>query len=208
MKHVLSAVGLAAALLAPAAHAQSFLEVVNATASGRTNGSSQIVGNPVDYAVGRLRLTLDPRQAATATITYLYESAEHGVGVHNQFWGPGGYSLIDSAAPLNTAITTPVVSGLLDFAFLTVGELNMVSNRSNYAWNPSHFGIALDANGLGGRLLFEDGAFGSGGMDYDDMVIRFNLNVAPVPEASSIAMLGAGGLVLLLAGRARRRRQV
>ncbi len=207
MKKALSSAALVAAFLAPAAQAQSFLEVVNATSAGRTNGSSQILGGPVDYAVGRLRLTLDPRQLRGATISYAYESKDLGTGVRNQFFGPGGFSMIDSNAAFNTMVTAPVLTGLLDFSFHTLGELSGAANGRNYAWNDSNFGVSLDRGGLSGKLLFEDGAFGSGGMDYDDMVVRFQLNVSPVPEASSILMLAAGAAVLSLSQLRRLRRK-
>jgi hypothetical protein len=204
MKHVLSTLGLLVALASPTVNAQSFFDVVNVSASGRTNGSSNFVSGvgSLDYVVGRLRLNLEPQ--AQARITYSFENAEAGRGVNNLFFGPSSQSMIGSGAARNTLLTTTVGGGLLDFGFQTAGRSSVVSNSSNYAWNASRVGISLDDDGRSGRLLFEDAAFGSGGMDYDDMVVRFQLNVAPVPEASSLVMLGAGiGLLALMARRYR-----
>jgi hypothetical protein len=220
MKPGLAALGLAAVLASPGAHAQSFLDVINVSASGRTNGSSNFVSGvgSLDYVVGRLRLNLDT--GLRATMSYSYESAEPFVSgsLRSMFLGPGGLSMMVSGAASGTTISTAVESGLLDFGFPSVfrpltsqvflrGQGSIISNGSNYAWNSGRVGISLNADGRSGRLLFESGSFGGGdGVDYDDMVVRFNLHVSPVPEAGSMLMLGAGLGVLALAARRRRAR--
>jgi hypothetical protein len=55
----------------------------------------------------------------------------------------------------------------------------------------------LDSGRMSGKLLLEDGRGRLGpDYDYDDMVVNFKVSIAPVPEASSIAMLLAGVGVL------------
>jgi hypothetical protein len=148
-----------------------------------------------------LRLTLDPGQRAF--ISYTFEGAE--AAQRNQFFGPGGASMIDSRASLGTTLTTQADAGLLDIAFQSAGR-GESNNRNNYAWNDANVGIVLDKGGLSGRLLFEDGRSRLGSdYDYDDMVIRFNCTVAPVPEASSVLMLTAGIGVFALSLRRRRK---
>ena len=195
------ALGLALAAWLPAAKAESFLEVIGGTSARNTTGANQIVGSGVNFTVGKLRLTLDPGQRAF--ISYTFEGAE--AAQRNQFFGPGGASMIDSRASLGTALTTQADAGLLDIAFQSAGR-GESNNRNNYAWNDANVGIVLDKGGLSGRLLFEDGRSRLGSdYDYDDMVIRFNCTVAPVPEASSVLMLTAGIGVFALSLRRRRK---
>lgn len=207
MKLRLLAVGLALAALLPAAKATSFFEVVNGTAARSTTGATQVVGSGQDFTVGKLRLALDAGQRAF--ISYTFEGAE--AAQRNQFFGPGGASMIDSLASVGTMITTRIDAGLLDISFQSVGA-TAAGNRStrngdNYGWNDANVGIVLDRGGLSGRLLFEDGRGRLGSdFDYDDMVIRFSVNVAPVPEASSVAMMFAGVGLLALVHRRRRAR--
>ena len=201
MKLRLLALGLALAVILPVARAESFLEVVGGSSARTTTGASQIVGIGVNFTVGKLRLTLDPGQRAF--ISYTFEGSE--AAQRNQFFGPGGASMIDSRAGLGTTLTTQADAGLLDFAFQSAGR-GESSNRNNYAWNDANVGVLLDKGGLSGRLLFEDGRSRLGSdYDYDDVVIRFNCTVAPVPEASSVLMLAAGFGVLALGLRSRRK---
>lgn len=200
MKLRLLALGLALAAVLPSVKAQTFLEVVNGTSARVTTGSTQVVGSGVNFAVGKLRLTLEPAQRAF--ISYTFEGAESPL--RDQFFGPGGSSMIDNLASVGTVLTTRLDAGLLDFSFKSAGGL-ATSNSNNYAWNDANVGVVLDANRLSGRLLFEDGRSRLGSdFDYDDMVVRFNVNVVPVPEASSVAMLLAGGGLLALIRRRRR----
>jgi hypothetical protein len=200
MKLRLLALGLALAALLPAAKAESFLEVVGGTSARSTTGATQIVGSGTNFTVGKLRLTLDAGQRAF--ISYTFEGSE--AAQRNQFFGPGGASMIDSRASYGTSLTTRADAGLLDIAFKSDGRAES-SNRNNYAWNDANVGIVLDKGGLSGRLLFEDGRSRLGSdYDYDDMVIRFNCTIAPVPEASSVVMLAAGFGVLAFGLRRRR----
>ena len=201
MKLRLLVLGLALAAMLPAAKAESFLEVIGGTAARNTTGANQIVGSGLNFTVGKLRLTLDPGQRAF--ISYTFEGSD--AAQRNQFFGPDGASMIDSRASLGTTLTTRADAGLLDIAFQSAGRAES-SNRNNYAWNDANVGVVLDQGGLSGRLLFEDGRSRLGSdYDYDDMVIRFNCTVAPVPEASSVLMLAAGFGVLGLGLRRRRK---
>lgn len=204
MKLRLLALGLALAAALPSVKAQTFLEVVNGTSARTTTASTQVVGSGVNFAVGKLRLSLDAGQRAF--ITYTFEGAESSL--RDQFFGPGGSSMLDNLASAGTLLTTRVDGGLLDFGFKSAGG-SLTSNSSNYAWNDANIGVVLDSSRLSGRLLFEDGRSRLGSdYDYDDMVVRFNVNVVPVPEASSTAMLLAGGGLLVLLQRRRQRNRV
>jgi hypothetical protein len=201
MKLRLLALALALAGALPTARAASFLEVVSGSASRTTTASTQGVGSGVGFTVGKLRLTLDAGQRAF--ITYTFEGAE--ANQRNQFFGPGGASMIDSSAAVGTLLTTSVGPGLLDFAFQTVGH-KATAARDNYGWNDANIGLVLASDRLSGRLMFEDGRGRLGSdFDYDDMVVNFKVSVAPVPEAGGVLLMGAGIGVLALALRRRRR---
>ena len=101
----------------------------------------------------------------------------------------------------------PVSAGLIDFSFRSVGSSAVAVNGNNHGWSGSQFGTVLDPGLLSGRLLFENGRFRPD-FDFDDMVIRFQVNVAPVPEADTVVMLLAGLALLFWFGqRARSRMQ-
>ena len=200
MNYRLLALGLALAATLPAARAESFLEIVGGTSARTTTGATQVVGAGVAFTVGKLRLTLDPGQSAF--ISYTFEGAD--AAQRNQFFGPGGASMIDSRAGAGTTLITRADAGLLDISFKSAGGSD-ANIRSNYGWNDANVGIVLDQGGRSGRLLFEDGRGRLGSdFDYDDMVVRFNVNVAPIPEASSFALVAAGLGVLGVLLRRRR----
>lgn len=197
----LLALGLALAAGLPSARADSFLEVVNGSASRTTTASTQGLGSGTAFTVGKLRLTLDAGQRAF--ITYTFDGAE--AAQRNQFFGPGGASMIDSSAVAGTLLTTRVDPGLLDFAFQSTGR-SATTNRDNFGWNAANVGVVLASDRLSGRLMFEDGRGRLGSdLDYDDMVVSFKINVAPVPEAGTVLLMTAGLGVLALALRSRRR---
>jgi hypothetical protein len=204
MKRLL-ALGAVAAICCVPAHAQSqtFLEVIQSSAQRSTTGSNQISGPGVEFIVGRLRLNLGT--AANAFVTYTVEGSADAFN-RTQFFGPGGSSMLDSRAGAGAQITAPLAAGgILDFSFASVGANTVIANASNAFWNRSNFGIALDPSGLSGRLLFEDGRSIRPDYDYDDLVIRFDIQVAPVPEPGSVLLLLAGGATLGFMLRARRR---
>ena len=184
--------GIALAAVLPSVKAQSFLEVVSGSAAGATTSATQVVGAGTGYTVGKLRLTLAPDQRAV--ITYTFEGAESAL--NEQFFGPGGASMIGSLASMGTLLTTRVGAGLLDYSFQSAGAA-ATTNAANYAWNDANIGVVLASDRLSGRLLFEDGRGRLGSdHDYNDMVVGFKVSVLPVPEASSLAMLLAGLLVI------------
>lgn len=203
MKYRLLALGLALASQWPMAKAASFLEVVNGTAQRSTTAGTAIVGPGADVIVGSLRLNLDAGQRASITYTYLGGDGDQPL----RFQGPGAWTQIDSRAAHGTLLTTQVAAGLLDFGFADPGGRTRGST-ANYGWNASHVGIVLEHGGRSGWLMFEDGRGLRGpDLDYDDMVMRFELNVAPVPEPGVAALMAAGLGLLGAVGAARARRR-
>lgn len=186
-------------LTATGARAQSFLELAHATALRTTTGATQFAAVGTQLVVAQLRLRLDEGQRAF--ITYTVEGSDSTL--RGQFFGPGGSSMIDSFAASGTLITAPALEGLLDYSFRSVGSNLLVQNGSNFGWNPGQFGVILDAGLLSGRLMFEDGRLRPD-FDYDDLVIRFQVNVVPVPEAGTVVMMLAGLGVLGFFGMRRR----
>lgn len=202
MKLRLLALGIAAAAALPAAKAETFIDIVNGTALGTTTAATSVLGGNVDYVVGRLRLNTDAGQSAF--ITYELQGADTPDA--NRFYGPGLASMLDTRAGVGTAITTRVSAGLLDFSFGAANSLDVVGNGVNASWNTAHIGIVLADDRRSGWLMFEDGRGRRGGdFDHDDMVVRFSVQVSPVPEPGTYALMASGLGVLGLAMRSRRR---
>lgn len=192
-------------LLLGAAQAQaadSFLEIINASGSRVSTGSNRVLGAGQAMVIGSLRSVIDASQQAS--ITYSLVGASTPVIDHFQ---AGGYTMLSNGGGQGT-ITTAASSGLLDLAFgLNPTAVPWVSNAGNFDGTGANFGVVLHADRQSGYLLFEDALLGAD-YDYDDMVVRFKLNVsttAPVPEPSSVVLSLAG--LGLLAGLARRRQR-
>jgi PEP-CTERM motif len=189
---------LAALCCSTLAHADSFLEVINGserrTGFFVTSSGSESLG----FVIGRLRYSLDlaPTEAAFMTFTVLNERS---ASAQSSFMVPGA-SVSTDGLSYSLRLTN---SALADFTFARTDGMR-VSNNNNASWQDMNFGIALDANGLGGRLLLEDALLGSD-FDYNDLTVRFQLRVAPIPEPSTYALAAVG--LGVLAGVHRRRRR-
>ena len=81
-------------LVAFTARAESFLEVVHASALRTTTSATQFVDAGTDLVVAQLRLRLDTGRRAF--ISYTFEGSESPT--LEQFFGPGGSSMLDSGA--------------------------------------------------------------------------------------------------------------
>jgi hypothetical protein len=105
----------------------------------------------------------------------------------------------------NRANSTPLLGESLSFASQAQGSLNygfLSNGLGNLFGNgSSNTGVILSRDRTSALLLFNDTYIDA---DFDDMVVR--LNVSPVPEPETFAML-LGGLGLIAAAMKRRRQQ-
>jgi PEP-CTERM motif len=190
----------AALCAATAAKADSFLEIINGTerrsAFVSTTGPAQFQ----DFVIGRLRYVVDaiPGQATYMTFTVLGSSAPGSASMPS-FLPPLGAAVSSDGRSFSLALSG---SGMADFGFLRTDSAR-VSNQNNASWQDMNFGIVLDPGRLSGHLLLEDALLGSD-FDYNDLTIRFQMRVAPVPEPSTYALMLAGLGVVGWAARRRR----
>jgi PEP-CTERM motif len=192
-------IGVAAALCcATLAQAESFLEVVNGSERRSAFFVSNGVTEPLGFVIGRLRYDVDlaPGEVAFLTFTVL---GDQSLPALPSFTVPGATLSADGRS-YSLRVTG---NSLADFSF-SRADGTRVSNSNNASWQDMNFGIALDANRLGGQLLLEDALLGND-FDYNDLTVRFQMRVAPIPEPSTYALAAAGLGVLVLVQRRRRR---
>jgi hypothetical protein len=186
---------------AQAQAADSFMEIINASGTRTTTAANKVLGAGQSMVIGSLRSVIDASQTAELQFDWVGGSTPVA-----DYFTAFSRTLLSTGSGL-TATGAAVDSGLVDLAFgRNVGAAPVVTNASNFDGIKANFGVVLNADRQSGYLLFEDARLGSD-YDYDDMVLRFKLNVsttAPVPEPSSV-LLSLAGLGLL--GGVVRRRQ-
>lgn len=201
---------IAAALLAAAGSASaslSFQELSSGSPILRTEAfnvagfTSFDVGTSV--TLGALAIT----QAHTVTYTYLGQES----GFNNAFYNlyVGGSKLLESGTPGVTSIEQKVfTAGQLDFKF--------EGNTNKFAYNvDNNWATGTSIGLIGTNMMFNgkeyayvigynDSAGSATLGDWDDFVI--GVNVAPIPEPETYAMLLAGlGLMGFVARRRKQR---
>jgi hypothetical protein len=179
---------------ASVAHAQSFLEVINGTERRTAFAVTGTSVDPVGIVVGRLRhdLDLQPGEAAYLTFTVLGLAGQNGAA---------SFSMPGATLTGSTYSMRVTSDGMTDFRF-SRADGRSVTNGNNASWQDMSFGIALDADRMGGRLFLEDALLGND-FDYNDLTVRFQMRVAPIPEPSTYALAMAGLGVLALVRRRR-----
>jgi hypothetical protein len=157
--------------------------------------------------------------AGNVTYTFLGSSA----GYTNSFVTYTNTSLTqytkkftNTTTSLGSSFTQVVTGGALNFGFVTLNPAYSVSNQvpiqgsATYGLNEGVFGIAQGGSQgftINGKtyqdlLIYNDPVKG-GDYDYNDMVV--GVNISPVPEPQTYAMLLAG--LGLIGFTARRRKQ-
>lgn len=183
----LAVMGLTATSVAQRASAQ-LLTVDTPTAWLRTTPSTAIVGPGLPFTVGDLALHLPAGDVAEVTYTFIGADARRTDG----FYRAGGVFAYDNRTFAGAFVRDEVsASGLLDFAFRVGPHGRFVRNGDNDFGAEPFYGVHLDPGGLSGLLLFEDRARRRG-RDVDDMLVRFDVGIRPVPEPASIVLMGLG----------------
>jgi hypothetical protein len=214
MKRTILAVALLAVTgAASAAPSLSWAELSEVTPnasfdpnSGLTYSGTSFVSSISKISLGTLSASGISSSGATVTYTYLGKEA----GYKNIFFAPVGtpefsINIVNGLPAIGTTVTKTMASdGVLDFAF--------EGDTGNFAingglWSPNA-SIGLIAEAYSGSLGAFDYIIGYNDSfaphnDWDDMVI--GVNIAPIPEPETYAMLLAG--LGLMGFVARRRKQ-
>jgi hypothetical protein len=217
MKRTLLAVALLAVTgVASAAPSLSWAELSEATPnaifdpnSGLTYGGTSFVNSISDISLGRLSVVGLGANPALVTYTYLGKEAGFPNNFYSQFSAGGIVFQNTPQTAIGTTVSVVTNSGgLLPFAFEGYTG-NYARNAGTWDPNASIGLIAENYTILSGAgagtysyiLGFNDTYTGHN--DWDDMVI--GVNIAPIPEPETYAMLLAG--LGLMGFVARRRKQ-
>lgn len=163
------------------------------------------VGTVLD--IGRLKLD-DNNSGNGYRVTYTYLGSESGFNnvLHNFYVGDSKLFEGSSYAIGSSVSGTTTTAGYLNFAF--EGSSGNFANNLTGAWSPYASVGLIGSNKVVGSntysfVLGYNDSF-TGDADYDDFVI--GVNIAPIPEPETYAMLIAGlGLMGFVARRRKQR---
>lgn len=200
MKPLNIGIAVCLSLGAAGAQAETFLEIINAsqTRTVLAPGEGSTL-QPQDAVVGRLRYVVDVRPGESAFMTFTVLGGP-------RLPSDPSFGLTQGTPNLGGTVFSQQVTagGLANFSF-TRADGAAIGNFNNASWQDMNFAVVLNPDRMSGRLLLEDALLGSD-FDYNDLTVRFQMRVAPVPEPSTYALALAGlGLVGWSTRRSRRR---
>lgn len=159
--------------------------------------------------IGRLKVT-DNNGGRGYAVTYTYLGSESGYSdvLHN-FYVSGSKLFEGAAYSIGSSVSGSTTSvGYLDFAFEGYNGLFAYNDPARGSWAPSTsigligHNMTVGAQNYAFVLGYNDSF--SGDADFDDFVV--GINIAPIPEPETYAMLLAGlGLMGFVARRRKQR---